>query len=87
MLDSARYDKKPGMMGKTQGLKKDANPAKSAIARFTILKDEILPPALVPRCSESRTFVRAWKFAILLSSPVKIKIPRIMRRTPKTYST
>lgn len=86
MLDSARYERKPGMIGKTQGLKNDASPAKSATARLTMFKDEMLPPALVPRCSESRTLVNAWKFAILLNSPVKIKIPRTMRRTPKTYS-
>ena len=44
----ARYERNPGIIGRMQGLKNDASPAKKEIATFIRVNDEIVPPTLVP---------------------------------------
>ena len=54
----AKYERKPGMIGKIQGLKNDPSPARKAILRFTIVTELIFPPTLVPTLSEVSNVVK-----------------------------
>jgi hypothetical protein len=68
-----------------QGLRKEPRPARKLTSMFTTLSEEIFPPIDVPKFRDVRIFVSIWKFAITLSSPVKISIPIMTRITPKKY--
>jgi hypothetical protein len=74
----ARYARKAGISGKTQGLRKEPNPAMNAIKKLSEAV-ELTPETLI----HCRNEVAKAKFAILLNWFVNTKTPKTSKITPK----
>ena len=72
-------------MGKIQGLKNDPIPARNAIPKLKMVSELIPPPIDVVKFKLIKILVNNSKLLIRDRVPVKTKIPRPIKTTPKKY--
>lgn len=83
---AAKYEIKPGMRGKMQGLRNDPSPARNDTNNDVIPKPVIaVPSEVTARPSFPSISAMNAKFDILLNSPTNINIPITIRSAPKKY--